>query len=143
MRRRGGVAAANAPSLLANAVETTTDERVLRQVFDSLDLDGNGTLEGSEILAMSTRLGQDMSDAQCDEAMQAMDADGNGAVTFEEFKDYWLTNAGALLVSRSRLCCAHRRSHASVVINRVHRPCNAQTPATRRLSCLASPTSWT
>lgn len=73
--------------------ETAADDATLRKVFDSFDLDGNSTLERDEILAMSTKLGQDMSEQQCDEAMAAMDEDGNGTVSFDEFKQYWAANA--------------------------------------------------
>ena len=61
-------------------MDSPTNKDYLRQVFDSIDTDGNGVLDRDEVLTMSTRLGQDMSEQQCDEAMAAMDVDGDGEV---------------------------------------------------------------
>ena len=58
-----------------------------------LDVDGNGTLDRGEISELGeAMMGQSMSEEQLDVAMSIMDADGNGAVDFDEFLQWWMEN---------------------------------------------------
>ena len=42
------------------------------------------------------KLGKKMTSAKIEEAMRELDADGNGEVSFPEFKHWWDQNGGAL-----------------------------------------------
>ena len=56
-----------------------------RALFDRIDVDGSGTLEREEIAMLATKMGRGLKSAELDSAMEAMDADGNGSVDFDEF----------------------------------------------------------
>ena len=67
----------------------STNVATVREVFDSLDVDGNGTLDHDEVKEAGARLGQTMTAEELDAAMLDMDADGNGNVDFDEFHNYF------------------------------------------------------
>ena len=64
-----------------------------RQVFDSLDEDSSGFLDRAEVEKASGVLGAGlgfiMSAEELDKQFTAMDPDGDGEVTFEEFQVWW------------------------------------------------------
>ena len=76
-----------AEQMAADAAEAERAE--VRAAFESIDLDGNGTLERDELEQAAERLGQHMSPDELDAAMAEMDADGSGEVDFEEFMAWW------------------------------------------------------
>ena len=63
----------------------------LREIFDAIDLDKSGTLKPDEVFKASEVLGFPIRDdkAWLDKAFRAMDRDGSGVVTFDEFKAWW------------------------------------------------------
>merc|ERR1711959_529576 len=63
----------------------------LRRVFDSFDADGNGALDKSELSSALMRMKRALYGSALDDAFAAMDADGDGAVTFDEFQQWWET----------------------------------------------------
>ena len=61
-----------------------------RKVFDMLDTDGGGTLGRSEVAALAKMSnGGSMTTEEVAAALDAMDADGEGEVTFDEFWAWW------------------------------------------------------
>ncbi|KAJ3447173.1 calmodulin-related [Anaeramoeba flamelloides] len=66
-----------------------TDEE-LRQAFDLIDTDGNGTLDENEIKQLFKQFGQELTDEEYKEMMSEVDTDGNGVVDFDEFKKMFL-----------------------------------------------------
>ena len=64
-------------------------QRVVRDLFDKIDLDGSGKLDSKEVRTLVTQLGQQLSDKEFREAMSAMDSDGSGQVSFSEFEAWW------------------------------------------------------
>jgi hypothetical protein len=65
------------------------NEEELRQLFDSIDTDGGGTLDREELAVLATKLGQALGPAELEAAMAEMDADGDGDVDFDEFQEWW------------------------------------------------------
>lgn len=63
----------------------------VRKVFDSLDTDGNGTLDREEVGKAGQTLGQSLTSEELDTAMQQMDNDGDGSVDFKEFLAFWVS----------------------------------------------------
>jgi calmodulin len=61
------------------------DETYAWCLFQEADGDESGSLDRDEIATLARNLGRPLSDAELEEAMTAMDDDGNGTVEFEEF----------------------------------------------------------
>ena len=53
--------------------------------FRELDLDGSGTLDRAEVLAMGEKLSQHWSTADVDRIFQAVDRDKSGRIELAEF----------------------------------------------------------
>ena len=68
-------------------------EMTVRQMFDELDEDGSGYLDRAEVEKAAGLLGSSLGvlldTKQQDMAFRAMDPDGDGEVTFEEFDQWW------------------------------------------------------
>eukprot|EP01043_Picozoa_sp_COSAG02_P040242 COSAG02_NODE_3240_length_7111_cov_9.714632_3_plen_613_part_00 len=71
------------------AEAAAAEENEVRAVFQSIDLDDNGTLERDELKTAAERLGQTMSEEELDAAMLEMDEDGSGEVDYDEFLAWW------------------------------------------------------
>ena len=72
-------------------------EKFMRSLFSQIDADGNGTLDREEVELFSKQLETaQMSEEELTNAMLAMDADGDGAVTYEEFVTRWDAKHGTL-----------------------------------------------
>ena len=52
-------------------------------------MDGNGALDKSELSSALMRMERALYGSALDDAFAAMDADGDGAVTFDEFQQWW------------------------------------------------------
>jgi hypothetical protein len=63
--------------------------QLARDMFEQADLDGNGTLELGEIVALAAKFGHRLNNRQGKAAMKQMDIDGNGSVDFDEFYKWW------------------------------------------------------
>jgi Ca2+-binding EF-hand superfamily protein len=96
----------------------------LRAVFNSLDSDGNGTLDRDEVRAAFTKLGHVFeSRSKLDDAMYEMDTDCSGTVSFDEFANYWraglklskVINVAVSLELEAATRTAQRESAASLM----------------------------
>lgn len=65
-----------------------------KEMFDTADTGGEGTLDREELGVLMAQLGRPMADHELDTAMQMMDEDGSGTIDFEEFQKWfaWLTD---------------------------------------------------
>ena len=68
--------------------------RILRETFDAIDLDGGGTLDKDEIMEASWVLkgdlgAEDMSEEEFMIIIGQLDEDGDGEVDFDEFRHWW------------------------------------------------------
>eukprot|EP01052_Picozoa_sp_SAG31_P015038 SAG31_NODE_955_length_10799_cov_6.576636_5_plen_102_part_00 len=60
-------------------------------IFNLFDADGGGSLDEHEISALAKCLGgRKLSSVELAAAMEEMDADGGGDVSFEEFYSWWM-----------------------------------------------------
>ncbi|GMH17080.1 hypothetical protein Nepgr_018921 [Nepenthes gracilis] len=64
----------------------------LRDAFDMYDQDRNGLISVSELHLILRRLGEKCSVQDCVKMIQSVDSDGDGNVSFEEFKKMMTTN---------------------------------------------------
>ena len=61
----------------------------LRDRFEGVDGDGNGTIEEAEFGRLLDALGVGYSDAQIRAAFTDIDHDANGKIELEEFRAWW------------------------------------------------------
>ena len=62
-----------------------------RNLFEEFDLDGNGTIDASELQVLGAALGETWTLAQTREILKELDKDNDGTVDLKEFQD-WLAN---------------------------------------------------
>ena len=73
------------------------------QLFHDMDDDKSGYLDATEVAALYKKArGEKLSKGNLSAAMREMDSDGNGQVSMDEFKSWWLDNGGDLEQHRSR-----------------------------------------
>lgn len=58
----------------------------LRDAFSVYDIDGNGAITAEELQEVLRSLGEECSIGECRKMINGVDADGDGAINFEEFK---------------------------------------------------------
>ncbi len=61
-------------------------EDQLREVFNTFDADGNGSIDATEIKAVCESLGLEANATEVEALIKQADEDGNGKIEFEEFK---------------------------------------------------------
>ena len=61
------------------------DEAKLKEVFDSIDVDGGGTIDKEELRQALRLHGREQTDAQITKMMRIGDEDGDGDIDFDEF----------------------------------------------------------
>lgn len=93
--------------------------KVARKQFNALDKDGNGTLEGMELVVLAQwvftkfnpgggpgSLDPKEAQVELEQLMETVDTDGNGSVSFDEFSEWFVTTTRS--IHRK-----HRRLHAT------------------------------
>jgi|SRR5690606_3448207 len=68
---------------------STSELAELRQSFDSVDRNGDGSIASSEFRELLQELDHDLSDDECLLAFELTDSDGDGVISFEEFMSWW------------------------------------------------------
>ena len=61
-------------------------EKHLRDVFDMFDADGSGCIDRNEMRALMKKLAQDLTEEEITQIMEEVDQDGDGEISFDEFK---------------------------------------------------------
>jgi calmodulin len=66
---------------------TWTDEQIaeFKEAFSLFDKDGNGRITSSELGTVMRSLGQNPTEAELQDMINEVDADGNGTIDFDEF----------------------------------------------------------
>lgn len=60
--------------------------RVVRPTFAVFDSDGSGSIDRKELKRLMKKLGQALTEAELDAMMDEVDTNGDGEISFEEFK---------------------------------------------------------
>mgnify|MGYP006084921509 CR=1 FL=1 len=69
-----------------------SDDELVFHPFEDLDVDGDGVLDKDEVAhAMRELFGRSVAEAELKEALRKIDADGDGTVSFAEFKSFMAT----------------------------------------------------
>lgn len=61
-------------------------EQNLRDVFNVFDADGSGFIDHNEMRTICAKLAQDLTDEEINQLIEVADKDGDGEISFEEFK---------------------------------------------------------
>ncbi|KNC49004.1 caltractin [Thecamonas trahens ATCC 50062] len=73
---------------------SSLSEVILRNLFDEYDASNTGNLEMDEFHNLCYDKGLYLSEQELVNAMAFMDADGSGAIEFEEFRTWWMQDGG-------------------------------------------------
>jgi hypothetical protein len=63
--------------------------KVLKEVFDSFDLDNSGFIDLHEIKAVAKKLGSEIAEGEAQLIMKELDTNKDGKISFEEFTNWW------------------------------------------------------
>ena len=86
-------------SMLSHALSShfdqswSTDQALLRRIWGFLDEDNSGALERDEIAILLTKMGRQLSSSAVDAAMDEIDANRDGNISFAEFELWWFNQA--------------------------------------------------
>ena len=73
----------------AKSDEISHDVDEIQKYFDVYDTDASGTIDRSELQNLALDLGQEFDEAELNEAFEALDKNGDGKISFLEFKKWW------------------------------------------------------
>lgn len=62
----------------------------LKEIFGHFDKNNNGVIESGELSGLLDALGADMTEAEVQTGLSALDHNGNGTIEFEEFAAWWV-----------------------------------------------------
>ena len=68
---------------------TLGSEKVVKSMFDKHDADKSGFLNSTELASLCKDLNSPLNHNELVCALDAMDSDQNGEITFEEFYNWW------------------------------------------------------
>ncbi len=71
-------------------------EEFMLKCFQSLDKDGNGYIEATELRAISKELGRELDSIEADECLKDIDINKDGKISFPEFSKWWLSGRQGL-----------------------------------------------
>jgi len=92
---------AKGPAPLGAQLVLTAEKEHAKEVFDSVDVEGTGTISPSELGSMLRMLDIDATDEDAEALFKYLDADGSGAIGFEEFLPWYLDAAESAKESAS------------------------------------------
>ena len=78
------------------AARRRSERHTLESYWNQIDADESGRLELNELSTLIVKLGQELSQKQVQAAMEEIDFDGSGHVSFGEFEAWWSKRSGSL-----------------------------------------------
>ncbi|KAM5566886.1 putative calcium-binding protein CML25 [Rosa sericea] len=73
--------------LNTNGIDSAEALQNLKDAFSVYDIDGNGSISAEELFEVLRSLGDECSIGECRKMISGVDADGDGMINFEEFKE--------------------------------------------------------
>ena len=74
-----------------------SSEDVVTSAFEKADAEGDGSLTAAELGELCASLGSTLEPQEIEAALLALDKDGNGGISFEEFVRWWKGSSDGLL----------------------------------------------
>lgn len=68
----------------------------LREAFSVYDIDGNGSITAEELHEVLQSLGEECSIGECRKMISGVDSDGDGMISFDEFKVMMMVGSRSL-----------------------------------------------
>ena len=72
--------------LMKSRIGKRDQDEELREAFAVFDTDGSGAIDRKELKRLMKKLGQALTEAEIDAMMDEVDTNGDGEISFEEFK---------------------------------------------------------
>lgn len=72
--------------LMKSRIGERDPEKELRDAFAVFDTDGSGSIDRKELKRLMKKLGQALTEAELDAMMDEVDTNGDGEISFSEFK---------------------------------------------------------
>jgi len=72
--------------LMKSRIGRRDQDDELREAFAVFDSDNSGAIDRKELKRLMKKLGQTLTEAEIDAMMDEVDTDGNGEISFDEFK---------------------------------------------------------
>jgi calmodulin len=98
-------------AFMATKVPLAGFEEEIRNAFRLFDKDGDGFITPAELKTVLGRLGENLTDEDVTAMIAEADTDGDGQVSFEEFKKIMLTGHEGQKQQRAHGRCHCRHSH--------------------------------
>ncbi|PRQ41083.1 putative parvalbumin [Rosa chinensis] len=73
--------------LNTNGIDSAEALQNLKDAFSVYDIDGNGSISAEELFEVLRSLGDECSIGECRKMISGVDANGDGMINFEEFKE--------------------------------------------------------
>ncbi len=83
------VAGIAAGAQLEKLRKTFQSKVALKEAFDNADVDNSGALDSAELAQLASSLGSDLTPRQLEVAIDLLDSDRDGTVSYEEFCAWW------------------------------------------------------
>lgn len=88
--------------LMKSRIGERDPEKELKDAFAVFDSDGSGSIDRKELKRLMKKLGQALTEAELDAMMDEVDTNGDGEISFEEFKAMMVRNLPTSTVNRKR-----------------------------------------
>jgi len=72
-------------NMMADKMNCTNDEDMIRMAFRVLDKDGTGTISSKTFKHLMTHIGDKLTEEEVEEMINEADKDGDGVLNYEEF----------------------------------------------------------
>jgi Ca2+-binding EF-hand superfamily protein len=89
--------------IVGNDRKTVRQRKILKTMFQRVDVDGSGEVDAREILQLALDLGVEITLQEMHLIFGEIDLDGSGAIDFDEFAQWYLLKGGRGDVLRRRL----------------------------------------
>ena len=78
-------------TMMANKMKENKNNDEIHEIFKVFDKEGNGFISVAELSHVMTNLGEELTEEEVKEMIKEADVDGDGQVSYEDFKKLYLS----------------------------------------------------